>query len=203
MNLSNLKKTSQKSYKRIGRGHGSGRGGHTSTRGSKGQNSRTSVGLFFEGTKVKKSLLKRLPLFRGKGKFKSFKKPSYVINLKYLTTFTAGEEVTLESLRVKGIISKNLPNDAQIKILGDGDINVPLTFFLQVSKKALEKIEKAGGKIVSTAKKGLKDQKAETPEPSEKKVIKEEEKPEKKAKITKKVVSKVSKKEPAEEKISG
>lgn len=65
------KRLISKSKKRIGRGIGSGKGGHTSSRGQKGQKSRGSIHILFEGMKTKKSLLKRLPLLRGKGKFKS------------------------------------------------------------------------------------------------------------------------------------
>lgn len=147
MKLSDLPKTTQDTKKRIGRGHGSGRGGHTSTRGTKGQKSRGKVGLFFEGTKTKKSLLKRLPLFRGKGKFKSLKPSPFIINLKYLNIFKAAEEVTLESLKEKGILSKDLPNNVRVKILGEGEINVPLTVLLPTSKNAQEKIEKVGGRV--------------------------------------------------------
>src|SRR3972149_1988059 len=70
-----LKKTVKKSKKRLGRGYGSGKGGHTSSRGQKGQKSRGKVGVIFEGYKVKKSLIKRLPLLRGKGKFLPKGKP--------------------------------------------------------------------------------------------------------------------------------
>jgi large subunit ribosomal protein L15 len=65
----NLPKVVAKSKKKVGRGMGSGKGSHTAGRGQKGQKSRTSVGVLFEGMKMKKSLLKRLPLMRGKGKF--------------------------------------------------------------------------------------------------------------------------------------
>lgn len=57
------------STKRLGRGYGSGKGGHTSGRGQKGQKSRTKIHILFEGLKVKKSTLKKFPLLRGKGKF--------------------------------------------------------------------------------------------------------------------------------------
>ncbi len=56
--------------KRLGRGYGSGKGGHTSGRGQKGQKSRGRIHPLFEGQKTKKSLIQRLPLLRGKGKNK-------------------------------------------------------------------------------------------------------------------------------------
>lgn len=60
-----LPKVKTKSSKRLGRGYGSGKGGHTSSRGMKGQKSRRKMGILFEGVKMKKSLLRRLPLTRG------------------------------------------------------------------------------------------------------------------------------------------
>lgn len=70
MMLNTLTAIVTKSKKRAGRGLGSGKGGHTVGRGQKGQKTRGKISPLFEGTKVKKSLLKRLPLLRGKGKLK-------------------------------------------------------------------------------------------------------------------------------------
>ncbi len=67
--MTNLPKVVTKSKKRLGRGMGSGKGSHTSSRGQKGQKSRGHIGVLFEGMKMRKSFLKRLPLMRGKGKF--------------------------------------------------------------------------------------------------------------------------------------
>ncbi len=69
-----LPKVKYKTKKRVGRGHGSGKGAHTVGRGQKGQKAREKVHILFEGLKVKKSLIKRLPKLRGKGKFKAKKK---------------------------------------------------------------------------------------------------------------------------------
>ena len=68
--MNNLPKVVGKRKKRVGRGYGSGKGGHTTGRGQKGQKARGSKHVLFEGLKVKKSMLKRVPLMRGKGKFK-------------------------------------------------------------------------------------------------------------------------------------
>jgi len=69
--------------KRLGRGYGSGKGGHTSGRGQKGQKSRTNLHILFEGLKVKKSTIKKFPLLRGKGKFLAKPKPKerYISNV--------------------------------------------------------------------------------------------------------------------------
>jgi len=74
MNLSTLPKIVNRSAKRVGRGYGSGKGGHTTGRGTKGQKAREKVRIFFEGTKMKKSLIKRLPFQRGKNKMKPLHK---------------------------------------------------------------------------------------------------------------------------------
>jgi large subunit ribosomal protein L15 len=132
--------------KRIGRGIGSGKGGHTVGRGSKGQKSRGHIGPFFEGTKIKKSLIKRLPLLRGKGKLTPGNKP-LIINLKYLNLFSANDEVTLATLEKHGLIVKKDLGPKGVKILGDGELKVALVVKLPVSKGAQKKIEKAGGKV--------------------------------------------------------
>lgn len=149
MNLASLPKTTDRRKKRVGRGYGSGRGGHASGRGTKGQKARGKIGLFFQGTKFKKSLLKRLPLVRGKGKFKVQKAAPVVVNLKYLNLFEKGEEVNVASLKTKGILSKTLPEETAVKILGEGEIKVALSVALPVSQGAREKIEKAGGEVVT------------------------------------------------------
>lgn len=64
-----LPKVVAKRKKTVGRGIGSGKGGHTVGRGQKGQKSMGDIHILFEGLKTKKSFLKRLPLQRGKGKF--------------------------------------------------------------------------------------------------------------------------------------
>ena len=72
MRLHQLPKTATgKKKKRLGRGYASGKGGHTTVRGAKGAKARGKVPLTFSGTKIKKSWLKRLPLWRGRGRFKS------------------------------------------------------------------------------------------------------------------------------------
>jgi large subunit ribosomal protein L15 len=68
-----LPKVNERRKKRPGRGMGSGKGSHTTGRGQKGQKSKGNIHVLFEGMKMKKSLLKRLPLMRGKGKFHSRK----------------------------------------------------------------------------------------------------------------------------------
>jgi len=143
MNLTSLPKIVAKPNRRIGRGHGSGRV-KTSGRGTKGQKARENIKLTFAGSSLQASWLKRLPLKRGKGKNKSPQDKPLVVNLKYLNTLKPQTEVTLESLRAGGIIT-NQTN--KVKILGDGELTVPLIVKLPCSKGAQAKIVKAGGRV--------------------------------------------------------
>lgn len=133
--------------KRKGRGYGSGKGGHTVGRGTKGQGSRSKVGVLFEGVKMKKSFVKRLPLSRGKGRFKGKGKP-IVVKLAYLNVFPSSSNVDLEALIKMGIVKQKDVNDFGVKILGNGEIKKKLTILLPISNKAAKKIEKAGGKVI-------------------------------------------------------
>jgi len=157
MKLNKLPKTTTKSKKRVGRGYGSGKGGHTVGRGQKGQKSRGKVGLLFEGTKMRKSLIKRLPMRRGKERFKSFKTKPIILNVKYLNVFEKNKEVTLKSLIKKGLVDKEAEK-VGVKILGDGELEKKLIVKLPVSKGAKKKIEKAGGKVIDA--KNAKEKKA-------------------------------------------
>jgi len=147
-----LAKTVVKSKKRAGRGYGSGRGGHTAGRGQKGQKSRTKLGVIFEGTKMKKSFIKRLPLRRGKGKFKARGKP-LIVKLSYLNILPSGTIVNLETLSKNGIVKETDAKQVGVKILGNGDLNKKLTIELPISKSAARKVEKAGGKVLNAKKK--------------------------------------------------
>ena len=131
----------KKNRKRLGRGDSSGNGSF-SGKGMKGQKSRSGGGVRpgFEGGQL--PLVKRLPSLRG---FNNIFKINYnVINLRELSEhFSEGEDVTLQILEDKGLISNTaLP----LKILGDGDVDVALNVRAQkFSSSATLKLEKAGG----------------------------------------------------------
>jgi large subunit ribosomal protein L15 len=132
---------SKKSPKRVGRGIGSGHG-KTSTRGHKGQKSRSGGGVRpgFEGGQM--PLQRRIPK---RGFTNIFKKEYSIVNLDRLDLFDEGTEVTPELLADKGIIKKN---SDLVKILGDGDMKKALTVKAhKFSRTAAEKIEAAGGKV--------------------------------------------------------
>lgn len=143
-------KVKTRNKKRVGRGYGSGKGGHTSSRGQKGQKSRGSVGILFEGVKVRKSLLNRLPFQRGKAKFRPRPKP-VAINVQALNVLKEGSKVTIDSLVKTGLVKEGDAEAYGVKILGGGKLEKKLEVALPSSRSAIVKIEKAGGKFIENA----------------------------------------------------
>ena len=151
--LNKLSPSKKKSQKRLGRGYGSGKGGHTVGRGAKGDKARGKVGLLFEGTKAKKSLVRRLPFRRGKGKFKPLRPKPLVINLEALNLLAKGSLVTIKSLAKYGLVDLKDASQVGVKILGGGQLKVALTVKLPCSQGAIKKIAKAGGKVEAGSEK--------------------------------------------------
>lgn len=145
--MDKLPKVVGKRPKRVGRGYGSGKGGHTTGRGQKGQKARGSVSILFEGMKVKKSLIKRLPFRRGKDKLVAADKP-VIIKLGALELLSSGSTVDIDSLVKQGIVNAPDAKKFGVKILGDGKISKKLNIGVPISKSAAKLIEKAGGKIL-------------------------------------------------------
>ena len=145
MKLNNLVKINKKKI-RVGRGIGSGKG-KTSSRGHKGQKSRSGVSIkSFEGGQM--PLYRRLP----KRGFKSIKNNIIaILNLSKIQNIIDKKKndikdtLDLKTLKEKNIINKKFK---KLKILGNGEItnNIEISAHF-VSKQALEKIEKAGGKL--------------------------------------------------------
>jgi large subunit ribosomal protein L15 len=143
MNLSNLRapKKANSGKKRIGRGMGSGMG-KTSTRGHKGQGSRSGSSLMrgFEGGQM--PLHRRLPK---RGFTNIFRTEYTVLNLDRIAEH-AQEELTYEKLVALKLVRKR---DALVKVLGVGELTVAVTVHAhKFSKSAQEKIEKAGGQAI-------------------------------------------------------
>jgi large subunit ribosomal protein L15 len=141
MNLSELPTLVARNKKRLGRGHGSGRG-KTAGRGTKGQKARGTVPQDFEGGQL--SITKRLPLMRGKGRNKSRHVAETILTLGKLSKLPKGTVVTVESLKKNDLIDSDVH---AVKILGDGEISVALTVQVACSKSAKAAIEKAGGTV--------------------------------------------------------
>ncbi len=130
-----------KKKKRLGRGDASGHGG-TSTKGHKGQRARSGGyhKLGFEGGQM--PLIRRVPK---RGFTNIFHKEFSIINVGDLARFKSGTRVDPQALCDNGLLNHLRE---PIKILGDGDLSVALTVKAHsFSKSAIEKIEKAGGKV--------------------------------------------------------
>ncbi len=139
--LDNLKPTpgSRASRKRLGRGHGSGRG-KTSGRGHKGQKARTgaSIPAWFEGGQM--PLHRRVP----KRGFKPLNKKEFqVVNLSAIAG-VEGAEIGPEELKAAGLVSSLRK---PIKVLGEGTPGRAVTVRAHAfSATAREKLEAEGGR---------------------------------------------------------
>jgi large subunit ribosomal protein L15 len=149
MKLSDLRPApgSHKAERRVGRGHGSGRG-KTAGRGTKGQKARTggTIHRAFSGGQTR--LSKRLPFLRGIGNSNSaFRKDYAIVNISDLAQYEAGTEITPALLAESGLMS-NRESKGLVKILGDGEIDRALTVRAhKFSESARAKIEAAGGSV--------------------------------------------------------
>lgn len=143
MELSKLKPAAGATRKRrrVGRGSGSGMG-KTSTRGHKGQKSRSGGNIqpWMHGGQMPLHL--RIPK---RGFRNIFKEEFQIINLFSLKGIPTDEPITVEVLKQHGKIkSLNIP----VKILGQGDVEAPVTLVVSAcSETARKKIEAAGGKV--------------------------------------------------------
>ncbi len=146
MDLHNLKAPAPntKNRKRVGRGEGSGHG-EQSGRGHNGAKSRSGYKYrpWFEGGQM--PLQRRIPKF-------GFKNPNRVeyrpLNIQTISEFIEAEKltntVTISDLVAAGLAHKN----DRVKLLGRGDLDVKIEVEVHAaSKSAIEKVEKAGGKV--------------------------------------------------------
>jgi len=143
MRLEDLRPTKGSTHrrKRVGRGYGSGRGGHESGKGTKGQNSRSGGGvrLGFEGGQT--PIWMRFP----KRGFRNYTRVEYAcVNVDTLgERFEEGASVDLEALRDAGLVKGRVE---RLKVLGRGELTKPLTVRAQrFTAEAKRKIESAGG----------------------------------------------------------
>ena len=107
MELHALQSISERGKKRLGQGHGSGRG-KTSGRGTKGQKARNKVPLRFEGGAL--ALTKRIPFLRGKQRNRSLQPKPVVINLDIIARLPAKSVVDLATLRKNNLVSDAAEN---------------------------------------------------------------------------------------------
>jgi large subunit ribosomal protein L15 len=147
LNLSNLKapKKANANKKRVGRGMGSGMG-KTSTRGHKGQGSRSGSSLMrgFEGGQM--PLHRRLP----KRGFTNIFRVEYAVlglaDIALLASEGSISEITLDVLKGRGILKKR---NGLVKVLANGELTSAVTVHAhKFSKAAQTAIEAAGGKAI-------------------------------------------------------
>lgn len=149
MKLSDLRPApgSHVTERRVGRGHGSGRG-KTAGRGTKGQKARTGGAIHraFNGGQTR--LSKRLPFVRGLGNSNTpFRKNYTIVNLYDLELFAAGSTVSPEQMVAQDLMT---PAEGRglVKVLGNGEIDHALTIHAhKFSESARAKIEAAGGTV--------------------------------------------------------
>lgn len=130
---------SRRKKKRVGRGPGSGTG-KTAGRGMNGQRSRSgySARHGFEGGQM--PLARRVPK---RGFTNIFRKEYRTVNVERLNSFESGAVVDPAALQQAGLLRKGR---LDVKILGDGDLNVALTVVAhKFTRSAAQKIEAAGG----------------------------------------------------------
>jgi large subunit ribosomal protein L15 len=148
--LHNLKPApgSRKARKRIGRGEGSGTG-KTSGRGQKGYGSRSgakSRPRFEGGQNPIHMRMRKLrgPHMKKSMPFEMFRTHTQPVNLLELERrFSAGDAVTLEAMRAKGLATRK---EVPVKVLAKGELTIALTVHAHAfSKTARERIEAVGG----------------------------------------------------------
>lgn len=137
---------SKHSKKRVGRGQGSGYGGHTAGRGHKGQKSRSgaTIGIAFEGGQM--PINRRVPKFGFTNKFRVEYQVLNVAAIEELVNnkIIDANDISFDGLVKVGLLNKNLP----FKVLGTGEIKKAIKVSAhKFSKSAVDKIEAAGGTV--------------------------------------------------------
>jgi len=133
--------------KRVGRGKGSGKG-KTSGRGMKGQKARGKIAPLFGGGGGRRNrFLKRLPFLRGIGN-PTVKGKRVTIQVGYLNRFDSKTKVTAEALVKARLISRAVIKHGQVRIVGGGMIDHPITVAILGTKQAMKAVQTAGGSWV-------------------------------------------------------
>ena len=148
MKINEIPSTLTSNIKRKRRGRGSGSGlGKTAGRGVKGQKSRSGVSINgFEGGQM--PLYRRLPKRGFKNKFQ---KKIQTINFTILHSLIAKYNIDSKNIKESELFEKKILNKSKgsLKLLNYGELKDPINIEISsASKKAIEKIEKLGGKII-------------------------------------------------------
>ncbi len=144
MNLSNLPKTVKTGKKRLGRGFGSGVGGHTVGRGQKGQKTRGVIPLWFEGGQL--PIVRRTPFIKGKHRFQSLNLQPITVNFDILSKYFTDKDVIDAALLAKTFKTSDKEAKRGFKIIATGKLEKALEINVLASAGAIKAIEAAGGK---------------------------------------------------------
>ena len=149
MKINEIPSTLTSNIKRKRRGRGSGSGlGKTAGRGVKGQKSRSGVSINgFEGGQM--PLFRRLPKRGFKNKFQ---KKTQTINFRILHSLIAKYNIDSKNIKESELFEKKILNKSKgsLKLLNYGELKDAINIEISsASKKAIEKIEKLGGKIIT------------------------------------------------------
>ena len=146
MNLSNLPQSVKTGKKRLGRGFGSGVGGHTVGRGQKGQKTRGVIPLWFEGGQL--PIVRRTPFIKGKHRFQVIKLQPITVNFDILTSYFEDKAVVDTASLIKTLKVSDKEAKRGFKIISTGKLEKALEVNTPASAGAIKAIEKAGGKYV-------------------------------------------------------
>lgn len=144
MNLSNLPKSVKTGKKRLGRGYGSGVGGHTVGRGQKGQKTRGVIPLWFEGGQL--PIVRRTPFIKGKHRFQVIKLQPITVNFDILSKYFNDKDVIDSALLAKTFKTSDKEAKRGFKIIATGKLEKALEVNVLASAGAIKAIEAAGGK---------------------------------------------------------
>ena len=142
MLLASLPKSTKTSKKRLGRGYGSGVGGHTVGRGQKGQKTRGTMPVWFEGGQL--PIIRRTPYIKGKHRFQSITSQPIAINLDFLNKFDENTVVDA-ALLTKDLKLNEKESKRGFKIVATGKLEKPLQIAILATPGAIKLIEKAKG----------------------------------------------------------
>lgn len=144
MMLSNLPKTVKTGKKRLGRGYGSGVGGHTVGRGQKGQKTRGKMPLWFEGGQL--PIVRRTPFIKGKHRFQVINLQPITVNFDILTKYFEDKAVIDAASLIKTLKISDKEAKRGFKIIATGKLEKALEVSVPATMGAIKAIEKVGGK---------------------------------------------------------
>lgn len=143
MLLTNLPKVTKTGKKRLGRGRGSGVGGHTVGRGQKGQKTRGVIPLWFEGGQL--PLVRRTPFIKGKHRFQVIKPQPTAVNFDLLSKHFADKDIVDSVSLAKALKVNEKVAKSGFKIIATGKLTKALEVKVLASAGAIKAIQAAGG----------------------------------------------------------